>query len=61
MKKLKMRPNNTKGFLFTFCGLDGCGKTTMLTLLTKDLEKEHKVFLTKQPTNAVRESEIFRT
>ncbi len=61
MKKLKMRPNQTKGYLFTFCGLDGCGKTTMLTMLKEKLEKEHNVFLTKQPTNAVRESEIFRT
>ena len=61
MKRLKMRPNQTKGRLFTFCGLDGCGKTTMLTMLKEDLEKEHEVFLTKQPTNAVRESEIFRT
>lgn len=61
MKKLKMRPNNTKGYLITFCGLDGCGKTTMLTMLKKELEQKHKVFLTKQPTNAVRESDIFRT
>ncbi len=56
-----MRPNNTKGYLFTFCGLDGCGKTTMLTKLTEDLQNEYKVFLTKQPTNAVRKSDIFRT
>ena len=61
MKTLKMRPHNTEGFLFTFCGLDGSGKTTMLTKLKQDLEKEHTVFLTKQPTNAVRESDIFRT
>lgn len=61
MEKLNMRPKQTKGFLFTFCGLDGCGKTTMLTMLKEDLENEHNVFLTKQPTNAVRESEIFRT
>ena len=61
MKKLKMRPNNTSGFLFTFCGLDGCGKTTMLTVLSEELEKKYNVFLTKQPTNAVRQSEIFRT
>lgn len=61
MKHLNMRPNTTKGCLFTFCGLDGCGKTTMLTRLKEDLEKHHRVYLTKQPTNAVRESEIFRT
>ncbi len=61
MKKLNMKSNRTKGYLFTFCGLDGCGKTTMLTMLKEDLDKRYNVFLTKQPTNAVRESEIFRT
>lgn len=61
MKILNMRPNSTKGYLFTFCGLDGCGKTTMLTKLKKDLEDRYTVFLTKQPTNAVRRSDIFRT
>lgn len=61
MNTLNMRPNNTSGFLFTFCGLDGCGKTTMLTRLKEELEKESNVFLTKQPTNAVRKSDIFRT
>ena len=61
MNTLNMRPNTTSGFLFTFCGLDGCGKTTMLTRLKEELGKENNVFLTKQPTNAVRESDIFRT
>ncbi len=61
MKSLNMRPNTTSGFLFTFCGLDGCGKTTMIKKVTEYLEKEYSVFLTKQPTNAVRESDIFRT
>ena len=60
MKRLKMRQNQTKDHLFTFGGLDGCGKTTMLAMLKADMEQEHNVFLTKQPTNAVRESEIFR-
>ena len=61
MKALTMRPNKTPGFLFTFCGLDGCGKTTMLTRLEKELGEKYAVFKTKQPTNAVRESDIFRT
>lgn len=61
MEILRMRPNKTAGFLLTFCGLDGCGKTTMLTKLVKDIEKEYPVFLTKQPTNAVRNSDVFRT
>lgn len=61
MKSLNMRPNETNGFLFTFCGLDGCGKTSNLTRLKEEFEKEYSVLLTKQPTNAVRNSDIFRT
>lgn len=62
MKKLRMRPNQEKGNLITFCGLDGCGKTTQIKLLTEYLESlEAEVFLTKQPTPFVRESAIFRT
>ena len=61
MQRLEMRPNSTKGLLFTFCGLDGCGKTTMLQKLTADLCRKYPVFLTKQPTDAVRQSAIFRT
>lgn len=60
MKRLHMRSNQTPGFLFTFCGLDGCGKTTMLMKLKEDLQKQHEVFVTRQPTKAVRESKIFR-
>ena len=56
-----MRPNKTSGYLFTFCGLDGCGKTTMLTRLEKELGEKFPIFMTKQPTNAVRESDVFRT
>ena len=61
MKKLNMRKNETPGLLITFCGLDGCGKTTMMNRLIKDLENDYKLFITKQPTNSVRESAIFRT
>lgn len=61
MQILEMRPNTTNGLLITFCGLDGCGKTTMIHKLIAELENEHQVFLTKQPTDFVRQSEIFRT
>lgn len=61
MEKLKMKPNKTNGLLFTFCGLDGCGKTTMMNKLIRDLEEEYQIFITKQPTDFVRKSEIFRT
>ena len=62
MQTLHMRPNNTQGILITFCGLDGCGKSTMIQKLSKWLEKEGKtLFLTKQPTDFVRQSQIFRT
>ena len=61
MQKLNMRPNEAKGLLITFCGLDGCGKTTMIRKLMTDLEKEYPIFLTKQPTDFVRQSAIFRT
>ncbi len=61
MQKLKMRQNQSKGYLITFCGLDGCGKTTMMNKLIQDLNKDYNLFVTKQPTNSVRETEIFRT
>lgn len=60
MNKLNMRKNKYGGYLFTFCGLDGSGKTTMINKLAVELGEKHDVFLTKQPTNAVRKSEIFR-
>ena len=61
MYKLNMRSNNTKGLLVTVCGLDGCGKTTMMNQMIKKIFDESNVFVTKQPTNDVRESAIFRT
>ncbi len=62
--KLEMFENNYSGKLISFCGLDGCGKTTQIKMLTEYLENngyKDKIYLTKQPTNFVRESEIFRT
>lgn len=62
MKALQMRKNLTRGYLFTFCGLDGCGKTTMIQRLEAWLKQQGKpVLLTRQPTDAVRNSAIFRT
>ena len=56
------QPHPYPGRLITFCGLDGCGKTTMLTWLTEHLENQgYSVYLTKQPTAFVRQSAIFRT
>lgn len=61
MKKLNLKKNETPGHLITFCGLDGCGKSTMIRRLQADLAGKHPLFLTKQPTDAVRRSPIFRT
>lgn len=61
MIPLKMYQNTTSGLLITFCGLDGCGKTTILNRLQGDLGQLRHMFVTKQPTDAVRKSEVFRT
>lgn len=62
MEPLRMRPHNTKGLLITFCGLDGCGKSTMIRQLAALLEERGEpVLLTKQPTDFVRNTAIFRT
>lgn len=63
MRHLSMRKNTAPGLLITFCGLDGSGKTTMLEMLEKDFRKscKSKLLITKQPTNFVRSSDIFRT
>lgn len=60
MQQLNMKPNKYKGILITFCGLDGCGKTTIIKRLESMLA-DKDVFLTKQPTDFVRKSDIFRT
>lgn len=61
MKTLKMKENTAPGKLITVCGLDGCGKTTMMKRIIEELECKNTIFVTKQPTNSVRESKIFRT
>lgn len=61
MKRLNMRNNTNDGILITFCGLDGSGKSTLIKMLVEDLSKEYDVYITKQPTDFVRSSEIFRT
>lgn len=60
--KLQMKEHNQPGLLFTFCGLDGSGKTTQIELLSEYLKDNgFPVFLTKQPTDFVRKSDMFRT
>lgn len=62
MMKINMTKHTHPGMLITFCGLDGCGKTTLINhlvgyLLSRGIEP----VLTKQPTPFVRQSDIFRT
>lgn len=50
------------GRLITFSGLDGSGKTTLIRCLKKELVGQGMpVMVTKQPTDLMRKSEIFRT
>ncbi len=60
--RMNMKPHGKRGKLITFCGLDGCGKSTLIRLLASELEESGEtVFLTKQPTDGMRKTEIFRT
>ena len=61
MKKLKMKEKSPSGLLITFCGLDGCGKTTLIRRLADELSSQFSVFEAREPTDFVRKSEIFRT
>lgn len=62
IRPLKMYKHSAKGRLITFCGLDGCGKTTMIKRLSNRLETDgFDIMLTKQPTEFVRRADIFRT
>ena len=60
--KLRFKQTKYDGVLITFCGLDGCGKTTMIHMLDAHLKSRGiAAVLTKQPTDAIRNSEMFRT
>lgn len=60
--KLRFKEEKYDGKLIIFCGLDGCGKTTLINMLNEYLKnKGITAILTKQPTDAVRNSKIFRT
>ena len=62
IKRLLFKPNKFPGKLVAFCGLDGCGKSTMIKMLSDQLTKEgYDVLVTKQPTDAMRQTDIFRT
>lgn len=61
-RTLNFYEHNKPGKLITFCGLDGCGKSTMLRRLWSYLDQQgYELTLTKQPTDFVRQSAIFRT
>jgi len=61
-RKLEFKEYDGQGLLITFCGLDGCGKTSMIDMLAEKFRiYDMEVVLTKQPTDVVRESKIFRT
>ena len=62
MMKINMTKHTHPGMLITFCGLDGCGKTTLINHLVAYLQNQGiNPVLTKQPTPFVRQSAIFRT
>ncbi len=59
--KLKFFNHQTSGMLITFCGLDGCGKTTVIRMLNDWYTSNNIIpYLTWQPTNNVRQAPIFR-
>ena len=38
--KLHLLPHGTEGMLITFCGLDGCGKSTIILRLSNHLRDQ---------------------
>lgn len=62
MNRLHMKPHCGKGLLITFCGLDGCGKSSIIRLLIEKLRVQgDDLLVTKQPTDGMRNTDIFRT
>ena len=56
-----MDERNYSGKLIVFCGLDGCGKTTLIHKTCEYLSnRSYEVLLTKQPTSEMRKNHIFR-
>ena len=41
MRKLELYEHKTSGLLFSFCGLDGCGKSTMIAMLSEYFTKRN--------------------
>lgn len=59
--KIEFCRKKYKGKLIVFTGMDGCGKTTQVELIKNRLIKNgYKVFATKQPTDNVRKSELYK-
>lgn len=59
--KLRFTEGKYPGKLITFCGLDGSGKTTLINMLDDWLKsKGINAILTKQPTDSIRSSDMFR-
>ena len=48
---IDFKRNNEKGRLIVIEGIDGAGKTTQANQIYKELSKNNKVFLTKNPTD----------
>lgn len=58
---LKLKEVEYPGLFITFCGLDGAGKTTLIHRLVEYMDElKLPKFLTRQPTELVRKSTIFR-
>lgn len=59
--RLQFKNHIYPGKLITFCGIDGSGKTTMISLLEKYLtSKGYKCVLVKQPSEEIRHNSLFR-